>query len=188
IYNEKDELTYLDGIVIDITKRKKAEFAAAESERNYKELMDLLPQPIFELDIEGNISFVNNSGKKFFGIVMPENPEVKVSALQYMVKEDVPRVQEAIKKPNEKNLSAPNEYTVKRPDNTHCPVLIYGSPIIRDGKVVGRRGIIIDITERKKQELKILKAKEELERINNTLEQDVSERTKQLTEANTQLL
>jgi LytS/YehU family sensor histidine kinase len=54
--------------------------------------------------------------------------------------------------------------------------------------VVGRRGIIIDISERKKQELKLLNAKEELERINNTLEQSVAERTKQLTKANTQLL
>ncbi len=188
IYNARENLTFLDGIIIDITKRKKAEFAAAESERNYKELMDLLPQPIFELDIEGNILFVNDSGKEFFGIVMPQNPEEKISALQFMVKEDVPRVQNVIKKPNETNPSAPNEYTVKRPDGTHCPVLIYGSPIIRDGKVVGRRGIIIDISERKKQELKLLKAKEELERINNTLEQSVAERTKQLTEANTQLL
>jgi PAS domain S-box-containing protein len=188
IYNDKDELTYLDGIIIDITRRKEAEFAAAESERNYKELMDLLPQPIFELDIDGNILFVNNAGKEFFGIVMPENPEEKISALNFMVKEDVPRVQNVIKKPNETNPSAPNEYTVKRPDGTRCPVLIYGSPIIRDGKVVGRRGLIIDISERKKQELKLLKAKEELERINNTLEQSVAERTKQLTEANTQLL
>lgn len=188
IYNANNEFTFLDGIIIDITKRKKAEFAAAESERNYKELMDLLPQPIFELDIEGNILFVNNSGKEFFGIVMPENPEEKISALQYMVQEDVPRVQNVIRKPNETSPSVPNEYTVKRPDGTRCPVLIYGSPIIRDEKVVGRRGIIIDISERKKQELKLLKAKEELERINNTLEQHVAERTKQLTEANTQLL
>jgi PAS domain S-box-containing protein len=188
IYNANDELTYLDGIIIDITKRKKAEFAAAESKRNYKELMDLLPQPIFELDIDGNILFVNDSGKDFFGIVLPENPDEKISALQFMVKEDVPRVQNVIKKPDETNLTSPNEYTVKRPDGTHCPVLIYGSPIIRDEKVVGRRGIIIDISERKKQELKLLKAKEELERINNTLEQSVAERTKQLTEANTQLL
>lgn len=188
IYNDKYELTYLDGIIIDITKRKEAEFAAAESERNYKELMELLPQPIFELDIDGNILFVNNSGKEFFGIVMPENPEEKISALDFMVKEDVPRVQNVIKKPDETSHSAPNEYTVKRPDGSRCPVLIYGSPIIRDEKVVGRRGIIIDISERKKQELKLLKAKEELERINNTLEQNVAERTKQLTEANTQLL
>jgi PAS domain S-box-containing protein len=188
IYNDNNELTYLDGIIIDITRRKEAEFAAAESEQNYKELMDLLPQPIFELDIDGNILFVNNAGREFFGIVMPENPEEKISALDFMVKEDVPKVQTVIKKPEITNPSAPNEYTVKRPDGTRCPVLIYGSPIIRDEKVVGRRGIIIDISERKKQELKLLKAKEELEQINNTLEQHVAERTKQLTEANTQLL
>lgn len=188
IYNNNNELTYLDGIIIDVTRRKEAEFAAAESERNYKELMDLLPQPIFELDIDGNILFVNNAGREFFGIVMPENPKEKISALDFMVKEDVPRVQTVIKKPEVTNPSVPNEYTVKRPDGTRCPVLIYGSPIIRDDKVVGRRGIIIDISERKKQELKLLQAKEELERINNTLEQSVAERTKQLTEANTQLL
>lgn len=188
IYNKQDDPEYLDGIIMDISLKKEAEYSAAENERNYKELMDLLPQPIFELDIDGNILFVNNSGKEFFGIVLPENPKEKISALHYMVKEDVPRVQDAIKKSNESDLSTPNEYTVKRPDGTHCPVLIFGSPIIRDEKVVGRRGIIIDISERKKQEQKLLKAKEDLERINNTLEQSVAERTKQLTEANTQLL
>jgi hypothetical protein len=41
IYNEEDELEFLDGIIIDITRRKEAEFAAAESERNFKEMMDL---------------------------------------------------------------------------------------------------------------------------------------------------
>ena len=188
IYNANNELTFLDGIIIDINLRKAAEFAAAESERNYKELMDLLPQPIFELDMEGNILFINNLGKDFFGIVMPENPGEKISALDFMVKEDVPRVRHVINKPDESNHSAPNEYTVKRPDGSYCPVLIYGSPIIRDGRIMGRRGIIIDISERKKQELKLLKAKEELERINNTLEQRVAERTRQLTQVNTQLL
>ena len=66
--------------------------------------------------------------------------------------------------------------------------MVFGNPIIRNGEIVGRRGIIVDISERKKQELKLLNAKEELERINDTLEQSVAERTKQLTKANTQLL
>ena len=188
IYNRQGELEFLDGIIIDITRRKEAEFAAEESERNFKELMDLLPQPIFELDIEGNILFLNNSGKEFFGIEFPEASTEKISALDYMVREDVPRVQENIKKSNQAVLSSPNEYTVKRPDGSFSPVLIYGSSIIRDDKVVGRRGIIIDITERKKQEQRLLAAKEELEQINNTLEQRVAERTNQLTEANTKLL
>jgi len=152
IFNRNGEVAFLDGIIIDVTRRKEAEFAAAESERNFKELMDLFPQPIFELDIEGNILFVNGSGKEFFGIIMPENPEEKISALDFMVKEDVPRVQENIKKANQAILATPIEYSVKRPDGTHCPVLIYGSPIKRNGKIVGRRGIIIDISERKKYE------------------------------------
>ncbi len=188
IYDENDDLVFLDGIIIDVTRRKKAELAAAESERNYKELMDFLPQPIFELDIKGNILLLNSSGKEFFGIQIPQNPDEKVSALDFMVDEDIPKIVENIRKSNQAIFTPPNEYTVKRPDGTLCPVLIYGSPIIRGNTVIGRRGIIIDISERKKQEIGLLKAKEELERINNTLEQRVTERTKQLTEANTQLL
>ncbi|MBE0655299.1 MAG: PAS domain S-box protein [Bacteroidales bacterium] len=188
ICNDEDELAFLDGIILDITRRKEAEFAAAESQKNYKELMDFLPQPIFELDIQGNILFLNRSGEEFFGIKIPEDSRTKVSALDLMVDKDVPRVIENIKKSNQAILVTPNEYTVKRPDGTFCPVLIYGSPKIRNNNVIGRRGIIIDISERKKQEIKILEAKEELERINNTLEQIIADRTEQLTEANTQLL
>jgi PAS domain S-box-containing protein len=189
IYDTNGDLQFLDGIIMDVSRRKAAELAAAESEMNYKDLMDLLPQPVFELDINGHILFTNKAGQDFFGITFPENYENKISALDYFIPEDIPRVVENIKKSNQSILaSIPNEYTVKRPDGTLCPVLIYGSPIIRNAKVIGRRGIIIDISERKKQELKLIKAKSELERINDTLEQIIAERTKQLTEANTKLL
>lgn len=166
----------------------KAEQSVEDSERRYKELMDFLPQPIFELDLGGNIEFVNRAGKEFFGITMPENSDEKVSALKYMIEEDVPRVVENLKLSDQAVITPPNEYTVKRPDGTRCPVLIYGSPIMRENQVAGRRGIIIDISERKKQETKIVKANEELERINSTLEERVAERTRQLTDANTRLL
>ena len=188
IYNDKEKHTYLDGIIVDITRRKEAEFAAAESERNYKELMHFLPQPVFELDSQGNILFNNKAGQEFFGLEDPEKSNKKLSALNFFIDEDIPRVIENMKKSNQAIKTLPNEYTVKKTDGTLCPVMIFGSPIFRNNKVVGRRGIIIDISERKKQEEKLLKAKEELERINNTLEQSVAERTKQLTETNTQLL
>ncbi|MBE0638945.1 MAG: PAS domain S-box protein [Bacteroidales bacterium] len=188
IYNVEGGVDFLDGIIVDITRRKQAEFAVSESERHYKEMMDFLPQPIYELDINGNILFNNRAGQKFFNLPDPDESEEKISALKFFVEEDIPRVIQNIKKSNENREANPNEYTVKKPDGSLCPVLIYGSPIVRNNKIVGRRGIIIDISERKKQEVKLLQAKEELERINNTLEQSVAERTKQLTEANTQLL
>lgn len=188
IYNEDDRIEFLDGIISDVTRRREAEISAKESERNYKELMHFLPQPVFELDIEGNILFNNKAGQEFFGLEDPEKSNKKLSALSFFIDEDIPRVIENIKKSNLSIETSPNEYTVKKPDGTLCPVMIFGSPIFRNNKVVGRRGIIIDISERKKQEQRIIQAKEELERINSTLEQNVAERTKQLTEANTQLL
>jgi PAS domain S-box-containing protein len=187
IFNDEGILTFLDGIINDITRRKEAEIGANESELKYTELMHLLPQPIFELDTNGKILFSNRAGDDFFGI-LPDKSNLKASALDYFIPEDAPKMIENFRKSAQGLETVPTEYNAIKADGTLCPVMIFGTPILRNGKIVGRRGIIVDISERKKQELKLLKAKEELERINNTLEQNVAERTKQLTEVNTQLL
>jgi len=187
IYNQNNQLEYLDGIITDITRRKEAEHHAKESDRRYREMMDFLPQPVFELDLKGNVVYGNKAGFEFFG-PEPDDPNQKISAFDCFIKEDMPRILENIKKSDQTLLTEPTEFTAIKRDGSHCPVMIYGSPIVKYGKIIGRRGIIVDITERKKQEMKLLHAKEELERINNTLEQSINERTKQLTEANTLLL
>lgn len=187
IYNQKGELEFLDGIIIDITRRKEAEFAAAESQRNFREMMDLLPQPVFELNMKGEVVFGNMAGYDFFG-PRPDDPTKFLSALDCFIPDDRPRIIESFKNTTQGIRTEPLEYTAIKADGTLCPVMVFGNPIIRNGEIVGRRGIIVDISERKKQEEKLLKAKVELERINNTLEQNVAERTMQLTEANTQLL
>ena len=187
IYDNEGNLSYLDGIIVDITRRKEAELSANESEKKYKELMDFLPQPVFELNLQGEIVLSNKAGDEFFGPI-PDNPDEKVSALDCFVKDDIPRIVDNFKKSAQGINTEPGEFTAIKKDGSLCPVMVFGNPIIRNGEIVGRRGIIIDISERKKQEMGLLIAKEELERINNTLEQHVAERTKQLTEANTQLL
>ena len=187
IRNDEGSMTLLDGIIIDITRRKEAETIADESERRYTDLMNLLPQPIFELDTTGKILFNNKAGDDFFGI-LPDRSNLKASAVDYFIPEDIPKMIENFRTSALNLKTVPTEYNAIKADGTLCPVMIFGTPIWRDEKIVGRRGIIVDISERKKQELKLLKAKEELEQINNTLEQNVAERTKQLTESNTQLL
>lgn len=187
IFDENREIKYLDGITVDVTKTKEAEMAVEESERRYKELMDFLPQPIFELDLQGNVVFSNKAGDDFFG-TDPVTEDNKFSALSCFVEEDHPKMIDIITKSNKGEQADQVEYTAIKSDGSLCPVLIFGTPIERNGKIVGRRGIIIDISERKKYEMGLLKAKSELESINSTLEQMVVERTKQLTSANTQLL
>ena len=187
IFDSQGQVIYLDGIIIDITRSKEAEIAATESQKNYKELMDFLPQPIFELDLEGRIVFTNKAGDDFFGI-LPEDPNEHVSALDFFVAEDIPLIIENFKKSAQGIKTEASEFTAIKKDGTHCPVMVFGTPIIRNNKIVGRRGIIIDISERKKYEIGLINAKNELEQINSTLEQSVAERTRQLTQANTQLL
>lgn len=187
ICDNEGNLIFLDGIITDITRRKQAEISAWESETKYKELLDFLPQPIFELNLRGEIVLSNKAGDAFFGHI-PEDSNERVSALDCFVEEDLPRIIENFKKSAAGIETEPAEFTAKKKDGTLCPVMVFGNPIVRNGDVVGRRGIIIDISERKKQEVSLLRAKEDLEQINNTLEQKVTERTRELTEVNTQLL
>lgn len=187
VFDENGNLLYLDGITVDITKQKETEKAVKESEQRYKELMDFLPQPIFELDINGNLIFSNKAGIDFFGVDV-NKIKGQAPALDFFIEEDRERIVKNFEESIAKNISIPEEYTAHKADGTLCPVIIYGSSIYKDGKPVGRRGIIIDISERKKYELGLVKAKDELEQINDNLEHTIQERTKELTKANTQLL
>jgi PAS domain S-box-containing protein len=180
-------VSFLDGIILDISRRKEAEIAAKESERRFRELMDFLPQPVFELNLEGEITLTNRAGDAFFG-ALPAGPDQKTKALDCFIEEDRPRIIENFKKSSHGILTEPGEFTAIKGDGALCPVMVFGTPILREGKIIGRRGIIIDISERKKYEMNLLKANEALEQINNRLEQSVAERTNELTKANTQLL
>jgi PAS domain S-box-containing protein len=187
ITDTEGKILYLDGIIIDVTLRKEAEMAVKESEKNYKEMLDFLPQPIFELDLEGKILLSNKAGDEFFG-KLPDEKEERVSALDFFVKEDIPRIIENFRKSAMGVKTEASEFTAIKKDGSHCPVMVFGTAIYRNEKIVGRRGIIVDISERKKYEQGLIDAKLELERINSTLEQNVADRTRQLTKANTQLL
>jgi PAS domain S-box-containing protein len=59
-------------------------------------------------------------------------------------------------------------------------MLVYSIPIIREGKPVGVRGIVLDITERRRME-------EELQKAHDQLELEVAERTAELKTANEKL-
>jgi len=47
------------------------------------------------------------------------------------------------------------EYIGLRKDGSTFQVLIYSKPIFKEDKIIGRRGIVIDITEMKKIERKL---------------------------------
>ena len=147
----------------DITERKQVEEALRQSEFKFREMADLLPQIVFETDINGNLTFVNNQAFKILGY--PEDyPIVGLSTLNFYTPESRIKAIENIRKKVSGQLETEsNEYTMVRKDGSTFPALVYSNVELNEQRAVGLRGIVVDITEQKKSEALLLKAKLEAE-------------------------
>lgn len=110
-----------------------------------------MPEVIFEMDLHGNLSFANRKAFDQFGYTKEEFRE-GLKAFDLIVPEDK---QQAIRNFRRiirgENLGL-NEYRALRKDGSVFPIIIRSAPITHEGKTIGLRGFIIDITERKRVE------------------------------------
>lgn len=161
------------GLVIDISERKAMEEALEKSERKYRELADLLPQTIFELDLNGNVTYLNKAGRMAFGY--PEN-EVGFPATSGIIPEDHEKLLQNIKLAYiEKGRDGGMEYTALRRDGTTFPIIIYSSPMTENNQPLGVRGLIIDISERKAMEEALEKSERKYRELADLLPQTIYE-------------
>lgn len=70
----KGELLFAEGIVEDITERKRVQEALLESEARYRELFDVSPDPMI-VHRNSRILFGNKAAAHFFGVGPPSNLE-----------------------------------------------------------------------------------------------------------------
>ena len=164
----------------DISMRKQEQEAFSESERRFQELADLLPQPVFEMNLHGWITYTNRIGLGVFGY-SEEDFKNGVHSLLLFAPEERERVKLNMERRLKKIPFDDHEYNGLRKDGSRFPVLVYTAPIIRDGKPVGIRGIVLDITTRKETEEKLLQ-------LNQTLEERIEERTKKLEKTHQQMI
>jgi len=162
---------------VDITERKRAEEALRESEERYRSLVEMSPEAIF-INRNGRIAFVNPAALTLFGASAPEQllekPVIDLFHPEYhaVIEDRVARIQRGETVPL-------IEEKVVRTDGTLVDVEVAASSFLdRDGPVI--QVILRDITERKRMEEGLRRAREELEL-------RVQERTAELVEASTTL-
>jgi len=162
VKNDFGELTGIIGYSFDITQLKQIERKLLDSEEKYRLLVNNIPYGVIETDIEGNISFVNDTLLKISGY--SKNDFISKKVWDFLAKDDEKKY--IIDKfSNVKNLSTQTE-TISVSAFTKNKRVIeiqIDSTIKKDSesKFSGLISVITDITEKKRieNELKISEEK-----------------------------
>jgi len=136
----------------DITGLIAAQKELAKSEAKYRNLTEHMQETIFETDIQGRITFANKSAFQRFGYTQ-EQFDKGIPALVMVAPQSRERAQKTIEEILKGQQTEYNEYMAIRSDGTEFPVMVHSDRIVDEqGRPIGIRGMMIDISERKQLE------------------------------------
>jgi len=166
-----DMITAMEGIANHIGQalmRKQAEEALRESEERFRQLAEVFPETIFEADLSGRQTYSNKHGFEAFRMTQSDI-EAGVNILDLVSQVDQTRARQRIQDRLEGLSGGFLEYKARRSDGTEFDAMAYTAPMSRQGKVVGFRGFILDITERKRADEALKKSEEMLRLITGNM-------------------
>ena len=167
IFDSSKNLVGISTIARDITQHKLYEEALKKSEEKYRNIYEESFDGLFITSLEGKILDMNRKGIEILGYGSKDEIlclDLKKDVYEYP--DDRKRILSAVNKDG----SAEYEVVVKKRNGdkiiTHCSLTAVKD---ENGMINSYRGIIRDITQRKKNEEAILQAKEEWENTFNTV-------------------
>ena len=126
---------------------EQTQLGLAASETRFRDLAELLPQIIFEIDLDGRLLYVNRAGADIFGVT-DEKIRAGSSVRDYVIPEDHERMQQGLAAILAGARSSGQIFSLRRADNNLMRAIIYTAPVFRAGGPRGFRGIVVDITDR----------------------------------------
>lgn len=140
-------------IASDITEKKHSEKALLESERNYRLLIDNIPNIVFKGSPDGDIQFFDDKIEKLTGYKKEEFNGRRIKWADLVVEENRPASKRPFLEAKNANGAFIREYRIRK-KNGETVWVEGGSQIVFDenGKIDFITGAFLDISERKAAE------------------------------------
>jgi PAS domain S-box-containing protein len=160
-------------IVQDVSEAKRLEERLRNAESHFRTLLEAIPAAIYTTDANGKITFFNKAAVEMAGRVPAPGDEWCVTWRLFNtdgtpLPHDQCPMAVALK---EDRTVRGAEAIAERPDGTRVPFIPFPTPLHdQSGKLVGAINMLVDITERKKAEVRQKNLIDELNhRVKNTL-------------------
>lgn len=182
VRDEKYEISHYLGIIVDITDRKAAETELKESEEKFRKIIENMQDVYYRSNANGELIMTNPSAAILLGYgSIDEMMGLDIGETFYAYPEERFKLLEGVRE----NGDVHNyEVTLKRKDGALLTVLTSTHYYYdKAGNPLGVEGVFSDITDRKKSEDSLRKAKQETEKMNRRLEKAIQRANRMAMEA-----
>lgn len=131
----------------------------------FAKFADMLPEIVYEIDITGRILYSNHQALEFFGY--GKDDLARGIYISEFFPESHHKMIQNLQSLKDKGQISSNEYIARKKDGTEVPVVTHTFATFLNGKIIGYRGVLSDITRQKEYEDQIKREKAFLEDLYN---------------------
>jgi len=160
-FMEKLEISR-DSLKAEIDERKQTEEALRESEKKYRTILERIKEGYFEVDLNGNFTFFNDSMLKILGCSEDQLDHMNIR--EFTDKKSLKKVLKTFDQVKElEDASKASGWELIKKDNSRCFSEVSVSLIIdKEGRPIGFRGVLRDVTEHKNSEKESKRLEQEI--------------------------
>ncbi|MGR9107000.1 MAG: EAL domain-containing protein [Gammaproteobacteria bacterium] len=148
--------------------RNRIQQALARSEEKFTQLVNLLPQTVFEVSLQGKVLYTNPAGFAMFGFTR-DDYDKGLDIADYFDPLDRERAMENFARILRGEFIGPSEYAMVRKDGHPLAAIVSSRPIFCGDEVSGVLGAIFDISDRKRTERELRASQSMLRNVLDTI-------------------